>query len=258
MMGDLASGGEKRLSGEGLTKAFDGRAVLSNVSVDVRAGELHVVLGPSGTGKTTLVRMLNMLLAPDRGKVLYGADDVTLRPRQRKLSQAQRRARLGTAVVLQKPVAFRGSAAENAAFGLRVRGVPKEEALSKARAALVDLGVGPLADKPARRLSGGEQQRLAFARAAVLDLDFLLLDEFTANLDPPNVLALERAAREFAHERGGGVLLVTHDLMQARRIADRVTLLEGGAVVESAPRSVFFDHPADERTRRFVSGEAPL
>jgi tungstate transport system ATP-binding protein len=99
---------------------------------------------------------------------------------------------------------------------------------------------------------------LAFARATVLDLSFLLLDEFTANLDPPNVLALERAARAFAHESGGGVLLVTHDLLQARRIADRVSLLADGGIVESAAREQFFASPHDERTARFISGDAPL
>jgi tungstate transport system ATP-binding protein len=248
----------RRLAGAHLSKAFEGRPVLDDISMDVHAGELHVVLGPSGSGKSTLVRLLNMLTAPDKGDVLFGGDVVTKLPRARSLTDAQRRARLRTAVVLQKPVAFRGTAVENAAFGLRTRGVPRAEAHDRGRAALDRLGIGDLADKPARRLSGGEIQRLAFARATVLDLDFLLLDEFTANLDPPNVLALEGAAREFAHERGGGVLLVTHDLLQARRLADRVSLLADRSIVESGPREDFFERPADDRTRRFISGEAPL
>ena len=248
----------KRLAAEQLYVSFDGRNVLDGCSVDVRAGELHVVLGPSGAGKTTLLRTLNMLEEPGAGRVLFDRADVTWRRRQRGLTGPQKEARARCAMVLQKPVVFRRSVLENAAFGLRVRGVPKAAANERARLALERLGIGHLGGRPAPRLSGGEQQRLAFARATVLDLRFLLLDEFTANLDPPNVLALERAARDFAHRRGGGVLLVTHDLFQARRLADRVSLLAGGAIVESAPRDGFFARPADERTRRFLSGEAPL
>ncbi len=246
------------MEAKGLGKSYGGRRVLDAISIDVRKGELHVVLGPSGSGKTTLLRLLNMLEVPEGGRVLFGGRDVTLRPRQRAPTPAQKEARSRTAMVLQKPVVFRRSVRENAAFGLRVRGVPREEASRRADKALTRLGIGDLADRPARRLSGGEQQRLAFARASVLDLDFLLLDEFTANLDPPNVLALEAAARQFAHDRGGGVLLVTHDLFQARRVADRISLLADRAVVESAPREDFFERPQDARTRRFISGEAPL
>jgi tungstate transport system ATP-binding protein len=161
------------------------------------------------------------------------------------------------ALVPQKPVAFRSTVFENAAFGLRARGIGKEEVARRVGPALERLGLGGMAQRPAKSLSGGETQRLAVARATVLDLDFLLLDEFTANLDPPNVKALEAALLAGARDRGLGVLAVTHDLFQAKRIADRVTMLWDGAVIESRPKDEFFEAPADPRAKAFVLGELP-
>jgi tungstate transport system ATP-binding protein len=239
----------------GITKAFAGRRVLDDVSIAVARGEVHAVLGPSGSGKTTLLRILNMLEAPDAGHVSLDGARVELARPHAVLNDAQHRARLKMALVPQKPVAFRRTVFENAAFGLRVRGVPDEVIDRKVEDALERLGLSALANQQARRLSGGEQQRLAFARAAVLSLEFLLLDEFTANLDPRNVKILEEAARSYAHDMGLGVLLVTHDLFQARRTADRLTLLVEGKVVETAPKDEFFGAPRDPRTRSFVAGE---
>lgn len=241
-----------------VTKSYGGRRVLDSVSVSVRRGEVHAVLGPSGSGKTTLLRILNLLEAPDAGSVSLGGTTIQLARPHTSLTDGQYRARLRMAMVFQKPVALHRTVFENAAFGLRIRGLTSEDASKRVRSALGRLGLMSLAEAQARRLSAGEQQRLAFARAAVLDVDFLLLDEFTANLDPANVQVLERAARAYAHEERRGVLLVTHDLFQARRLADRVTLLSDGCVVESAPRAQFFEAPADARTRHFLAGEVPL
>lgn len=238
-----------------VSKAFAGRAVLSRVSVSLGRGEVHAVLGPSGAGKTTLLRILNLLEAPDAGEVALDGEGVGLLRAHAPLGAAQHRARLKMALVPQKPVAFRLSVFENVAFGLRVRRVEGGEVDRRVRAALRRHGIEALAEAPARRLSGGETQRLAFARATVLPLEYLLLDEFTANLDPANVKALENAARGAAHEEGLGVLLVTHDLFQARRLADRVTLLVDGQVVESAAKGEFFEAPKDPRTKAFVAGE---
>jgi len=243
------------LRAQGLTKAFAERKVLDGVSIAVARGEVHAVLGPSGSGKTTLLRILNLLEAPDAGEVSLDGARVELARRHAKLNGMQHEARLKMALVPQKPVAFRRTVFENAAFGLRVRGAPEDEIERKVKEALDRLGLTALAEQQARRLSGGEQQRLAFARAAVLSLEFLMLDEFTANLDPRNVKILEEAARSYAHDMGLGVLLVTHDLFQARRTADRLTLLVDGKVVETAPKDEFFGAPRDPRTRSFVAGE---
>jgi tungstate transport system ATP-binding protein len=245
----------KELCARGISKAFAGRTVLDGVSLAVARGEVHAVVGPSGAGKTTLLRIVNLLEAADEGSVTLDGEAIGVGSVHDRLDSAQRGARLKMALVPQKPVAFRASVFDNAAFGLRVRRVDEVEIEAQVRPALEKLGISPFADAPARRLSGGETQRLAFARATVLPLEFLLLDEFTANLDPANVKALEQAARASATEQGMGVLLVTHDLFQARRIADRVSLLVGGRMVESAAKAEFFEAPQDPRTRAFVAGD---
>ena len=243
------------LLGTGLAASFTGRRVLEGVTLEVRRGEVHVVLGPSGAGKTTLLRILNLLAVPDAGEVRVGGDEVALRRAHGPLSEPQERARRSMVLVLQKPVVFRASVLDNALFGLRLEGLDEEAASARARAALGRLGLAGLATASARRLSGGEQQRLAFARAIVLERPFLLLDECTANLDPRNVKILEEAIAAQARASKAGVLLVTHDVFQARRLADRVTLLVDGRVVESASKASFFEAPEDPRTRAFVAGE---
>jgi len=245
------------LEARGVTKSFRGRKVLDAVSVGVKQGEVHAVLGPSGAGKSTLLRILNLLEPLDAGGVYLDGEQIARQADAITTGAPHRKARLKMALVPQKPVAFRTTVFENAAFGLRMRGVDEPEIESRVKPALERLGLAALAGAPARTLSGGETQRLAFARATVLPLEFLLLDEFTANLDPANVKALEAAVTRSAHEAGLGVLLVTHDLFQARRIADRVSLLIEGSMAESAPKAEFFEAPKDPRARAFVAGELP-
>lgn len=243
------------LEARALTKSFRGRKVLDGVSLTVAQGEVHAVLGPSGAGKSTLLRILNLLEPLDGGGVYLDGEQIAQAGGRITMDAPHRKARLKMAFVPQKPVAFRTSVFENAAFGLRMREVEEAEIESRVRPALGRLGLSALSDAPARTLSGGETQRLAFARATVLPIEFLLLDEFTANLDPANVKALEAAVTRSAHEEGLGVLLVTHDMFQARRIADRVSLLWDGRVIETAPRREFFESPRDARTKAFVAGE---
>jgi tungstate transport system ATP-binding protein len=241
-----------------VTKSFRGRKVLDGVSLRVTPGEVHAVLGPSGAGKTTLMRILNLLEPLDGGSVHLDGEPVLEPAKRVTMDEAHRKARLKMALVPQKPVAFRTTVYENAAFGLRMRALGESDIEAQVWPALERLGLAALADEQARTLSGGETQRLAFARATVLPLEFLLLDEFTANLDPSNVKALEAAAVRAAHESRLGVLLVTHDMFQVRRIADRVTLLVDGKVAESARKAEFFEAPKDAQTRAFVAGELPL
>lgn len=243
------------LAALGVSKSFGGRQVLSEVSLAVEPGTVHAVLGPSGAGKTTLLRILNLLEVPDAGSVSLDGAPIGLSAPHAPLSAPQRAARLSMALVPQKPVAFRQSVFDNVAYGLRLRGMEEEEVAARVGPALERLGIAALSDAPARRLSGGETQRLAFARATVLPLKFLLLDEFTANLDPPNVKALEGAVAAAARDQGLGILFVTHDLFQARRLADHVSLLWEGRVIESSPKPEFFETPKDPRAKAFVAGE---
>jgi tungstate transport system ATP-binding protein len=158
-------------------------------------------------------------------------------------------------MVFQRPVLLSRSVAENVAYGLRVRGGRNDHALVKN--ALDEMGLSHLINAPARSLSGGEAQRVALARALIFQPKALLLDEPTANLDPANITLIERRIRAENERRGTTVVLVTHNIFQARRLAHRTGLLLDGRLVEVAPTSQFFNQPSDPRTSAFIAGEIP-
>lgn len=194
-------------------------------------GEILAVLGPSGSGKTTLLRLLAGLLPLKEGRV-EGAF---------------------RAYLPQNPPLLRRSVLENAAFGLRLKGIPGKEARRRAEALLARVGLKGKARQPAHLLSGGEAVRLALARTLLVEPAVLLLDEPTASLDPGNTAQVEALLKEAAEE-GRGVVLATHDLFQARRLAHRVLFLYLGEVVEEAPVERFFQDPKDPKSRRFLEG----
>lgn len=233
-----------RLALEDVWKAYDGHTALAGVSVAIGPGERWALLGPSGAGKTTLLRIADLLDLPDGGAVTADGSPPT------DLLRARRR----MAMVMQKPVVFCGSVLDNAAYGLRARGVVRGAAEERARAALAAVGLHGKERRMARRLSGGEQQRLAFARSLVVEPEILLLDEFTANLDPGNSRILETALSDFASREGKAVVFATHDVFQARRLATHAAVLLGGKLVAAGGRGVL-DSPVDARARAFVSGE---
>jgi tungstate transport system ATP-binding protein len=232
---------------EKVTRRFGDVEALGGVSLEVDRGQIVGLLGPSGSGKTTLLRLSGMLDSPSEGRVLFDGKEVNARG-DRDLDTRRR-----IAMILQKPVVFRGSVLRNATYGLRVRKVDADEACRRAEEALGSVGLGGLAGRTASTLSGGEVQRLAFARAAVLRPELMLLDEFTANLDPANIAMLEKGVRAF-RESGGTVVMVTHNLAQARRLADRVCLLLGGKLAETGPSKEFFDSPKTKPARDFLDG----
>ena len=236
---------------EGLGKAFGDRAVLREVDLRVEPGEVFAIVGPSGAGKTTLLRCLDFLLQPDRGLVRYDGDEAPAGTAER---LALRR-RIG--MVAQNPFLFRGTVFYNASYGLCVRGIEDPDLSRWTSQALAGVGLSDLADESASSLSAGEAQRVAFARAIVVRPQILLLDEFTANLDPANVGVLEGALKAFHADTGATVLIVTHNLFQAKRVAERAGLLLGGKLVEVDDVEAFFTNPRDERTRAFVRGEMP-
>lgn len=228
---------------EHVTKTYGGRTVLSLDALEVCAGEMLALVGPSGAGKSTLLRLLNFLEPPTSGALFYRGERIGA------VSPLALRREVTT--VFQRPLLLRGDVASNVAYGLRLRGRSPEGVL----AMLERIGLAALAHTPARKLSGGEMQRVALARALVLAPRVLLLDEPTANLDPHNVALIEEIVREQNRVRGTTVVLVTHNLGQARRLASRVGLLLEGKLVEICESESFFESPRDPRTLAFLRGD---
>lgn len=227
------------LSVENLCFRVGGAEVLEAVSLAVMPGTRTVVLGANGAGKSVLMRLLHGLLTPTAGHVRWSTSD----------AQTVRRAQ---AMVFQRPVMMRRSVHENVAFALSLAHSQGIEAA--AAAALERVGLTRLADRPARLCSGGEQQRVALARAWALAPEVLFLDEPTASLDPAATRAIEETVQAM-HAAGTTIVISTHDLGQARRLADRVLFLHRGRLVEDAPAKDFFQQPASREAAAFIRGE---
>jgi tungstate transport system ATP-binding protein len=242
--------------------AYDGEPVLRGVSAAVAPGEVFTVVGPSGTGKTTLLRLLAAFRPPDGGSLRWGDRDLWALPAEERLTVRRR-----LAMVFQEPSLFNASVRRNVAYGLRVRRSWVERLRSGARGlvgdpplpeavttALDTVGLADAADRNALSLSGGEAQRVAFARAMAVEPEVLLLDEPTSDLDPRNTAVIEDAVRR-ARDRGMAVVVASHDMHQAERLSDRVGFLFDGELVETGPPQQLFEAPADPRTERFLNGE---
>ena len=230
-----------------VAKEYNGRCVLHVEHLDIRRGEIFALVGPSGAGKSTLLRLLNFLEPPTRGSVRFlDAEFGSGRPMSLGLCRH-------VTTVFQRPILLNRSVWANVEYGLQLRG--QRSAARQVEMALERVGLRDLAHQPARTLSGGEAQRVALARAMVLLPDVLLLDEPTANLDPYNVGLIEDIARALNREQATTLVLVTHNVFQAKRLADRVALLLEGQIVEISDVDAFFQSPEDPRTAAFVRGE---
>jgi tungstate transport system ATP-binding protein len=220
-----------------------GRTIIDRVSFELAPGPRTVILGANGAGKSVLMRLMHGLLRPTGGEVAWReSDPERLRRRQ--------------AMVFQRPVLLRRSALANLEYALEIAGVPRAERRQRARRALEAVGLASLAARPARVLSGGEQQRLALARAWSLRPQVLFLDEPTASLDPSARQAIE-AAIEAIHAEGAKIVMVTHNLGQARRLGDEVLFIHQGRLIERAPAATFFNQPASSEAAAFIKGELP-
>ena len=232
---------------EAVTKVYDSRPVVDAVSLEVRRAEILAIVGPSGSGKSTLLRLLNFLEPPTSGRIRFG--EVEFSATQGVPLAISRR----VTTVAQRPLLLDRTVQANVRYPLRLRG--QRDSTAQVDAALAQVGLAGLARQSARTLSGGEAQRVALARAMVIQPDVLLLDEPTANLDPYNVGLIEQTVRRLNAEQGTTVVMVTHNVFQARRLAHRVALLFEGKIVELADVPTFFDSPQDSRTSAFVRGE---
>ena len=217
-----------------------GIPLLANVSLTIARGAPTVLIGPNGAGKTTLLRLLMGLIEPSRGSLAWGGLEGSGPTR--------------CAIVFQRPAMFRRSAAGNIRYALAAAGVAPAERAGRCADLLALVGLSELAAAPAKRLSGGEQQRLALARALAKDPTVLLLDEPTSSLDPAATKGIEDLIRDVA-ARGIKVVMATHDLGEARRIAGEVILLHRGRVVETAEAVDFFTAPRTGEAKKFVAGE---
>jgi len=215
-------------------------ALLDGITMRIAAGAPTVLIGPNGAGKTTLLRIVMGLMPPSRGRVTWAG---------REHAPPDRRA-----IVFQRPAMLRRSAAANIRYALAAAAAPRATRSERIADLLALVGLSGLERRPARRLSGGEQQRLALARALAREPDLLLLDEPTASLDPAATKAIEDIVRAVA-ARGVKVVMSTHDLGQARRVAGDVALLHRGRLVEHKPAADFFAAPATEEAKRFIAGE---
>jgi tungstate transport system ATP-binding protein len=230
-----------------VTKEYNGRRVLQVDRLDIRRGEVLALVGPSGAGKSTTLRLLNFLEPPTSGRVRFlDAEFTPSRPVPMKLLRR-------VTTVFQRPLLLNRSVQANVNYGLRLRG--QRNSVHRVEAALEQVGLSHMARQSARTLSGGEAQRVALARAIVLQPDVLLVDEPTANLDPYNVGLIEDILRSLNREQETTLVLVTHNVFQAKRLAQRVALLLDGQVVEVSDVEMFFESPRDPRTAAFVRGE---
>jgi len=233
------------LEARGLCCDAGGRRLIDGIDLTLHAGARTVILGPNGAGKSLLLRLLHGLITPSAGSVLWHGKPAGPEARRRQ------------AMVFQRPVLLRRSAAANMRHALRANGWSRREAKERAMAWLDRADLAHFADQPARLLSGGEQQRLAVARALSLEPEVLFLDEPTASLDPASTLGIE-ALIQAAVDAGTKIVMVTHHLGQAQRFADEVVFLYRGRVEAFDRAAAFFDRPGSDKARAFVEGRIVL
>jgi tungstate transport system ATP-binding protein len=223
--------------------AVGGRTIIDRVSCEFAPGPRTVILGPNGSGKSVLMRLCHGLLAPTAGRIAWRGSQDERRPRAQ-------------AMVFQRPVMLRRAALGNVTYGLKLAGVARAERDRRAMEMLDAVGLNAIANRPARVLSGGEQQRLALARAWALTPEVLFLDEPTANLDPAATREVERIVNQI-HASGTKIVMTTHNLAQARRLADEILFISAGRVADHAPVERFFAQPSTTEAAAFIKGELP-
>jgi len=225
-----------------LTLDVGGKRLIDGIGLTLDAQAVTMLIGPNGAGKSLLLRMLHGLIEPTSGTIRWNGEPMNGALRQRQ------------SMVFQRPVLLRRSVAANIDFVLRL----KKGATRERRDAILDhVGLLDHAGQPARLLSGGEQQRLALARALVIEPEVLFLDEPTASLDPASVLMIERIVLD-AHRRGTKIIFISHDLGQARRLGDEIVFLHRGRLSEHTPAGRFFSSPSSEAAKAYLEGRIVL
>ena len=232
-----------------LSKAYGGNTVLDNINLDVLPNSVTAIIGPSGSGKTTLLRLIDLLEEPTSGEIYFnGTGYMTL-------DETKLEMRRKMVIVLQKPIVFSGSVYDNVSYGLKVRGLESKYSRRKVMDSLESLGLSGYENRKANTLSGGEVQRVAMARAMVVEPELLLLDEPTANLDPVSTAIIERLITGLVRDFHTTVILTTHDMSQGQRLADQIGVLIGGSVLQVGNSNEIFNLPISMQVAHFVGME---
>ena len=245
---------EKILTLRNLSAAYDGNQVLHNINMDIAPRQITAVIGPSGCGKSTLLACINRTLEEMPGATVSG--DICLNGQDiRRTDKEELRRRIG--LVFQTPAPFPFSIYKNMTYALRYYGIHKKEELARLVKEKLEMAglydeVKDELNKNAEKLSGGQQQRLCIARALTVDPDILLLDEPCSALDVKSTAAIEKMLLDLKKEFT--IVTVTHNLAQARRLADQIAFIYNGRLIEYAPRDDFFDHPQQAETKAFLEG----
>ena len=223
---------------EDVSYAVGGQTLIDGISLTLEKGPLTVILGANGAGKTLTLRLAHGLVSPTRGKVTWQGRDAGRRQ----------------AMVFQRPVLMRRSVAANIDFAMKLHGLDRAERQARLEKVMLLTGLTSLAERPARVLSAGEQQRLAVARAWATRPQVLFLDEPTASLDPTATRAVETIVMAI-HESGAKIVMTTHDLSQARRLGEEIVFLHRGKLIEQGPAQSFFNDPQTSLAKAFLKGE---
>lgn len=235
---------------ENLSKKFEDKHALNNLTFKGERGKVTAIIGPSGSGKTTLLRIINLLDSPSFGAVKIDGLNTSVLTNGELYGLRTR-----MAMVFQNPCLFQRTVEANVGYALKIRYMSPNDMKEEITNALKLIGLENIRHQFAPTLSAGEAQRLAFARAIVFKPELLLLDEFTANLDPANVKLLEESVVKYHKETNATIVLATHNLFQAKRLADEVVFLIDGKIVERGEKEAFFSNPQNPLTKSFLSGE---
>ena len=235
-----------------LVKEYEGRAILREIDVAIRKGEAFALIGPTGSGKTTLIRLLDLLFSPTAGRIHFNGINVTYD------QKARLEARRKMSYVQQKPVVFSMNVYDNVACGLKWRHEKSDLIKRKVDDALELVGMGEYRNRNAKTLSGGETQRVAIARALVTEPEILFLDEPTANLDPISASKVQQVIHNVISEKKVALIMATHDMVQGQQLATRIGVLLDGQLMQVGSPSEIFSSPASQKVAEFVGIENML
>lgn len=232
-----------------ISKQYHDREVLRINHLEIPDGKIYTILGPNGSGKTTLLRIMALLLRNDEGSLEVLGEKVEWNKGQ------ILRLRRQMSMVTQTSFMFQGSVNYNVAYGLRKRKMADREIRRRIGEILEMVGMSAYQEADARTLSGGERQKVAIARALILEPRVLFLDEPTSNIDIASAAEIEKYIKYINETWGTTIIMVTHNLFQARRLADEVLFLNEGRIIEQGRADLIFEQPQDERTAAFLRGE---